>query len=310
MTSVSTKPPYGWTFLVARGRRRGYRSLLIPELLADSNEGGVLDQLAGGETGVEIAEVHGLTLGDVVLVSQTERLAANDLGARMGDPPTDQFGRPLEVLYGFVIRAGGISELDDTDLASARAEAMRTYRRFLADESGFQPEISKSFALRSTPGLTVSAAPPQLVDTGRSSESVAASSGLSSVSGRNLVLVVVLAIAASAAVWFLLLSGRGGPVTNVEIAELKSSAVDCTQPITVQGTITTDDSATITYHWESTLTTDSTPVSLEFASAATQTVETSIQPDASGTALTFTQTLVVDDPNSAESSHKYTLTCR
>jgi hypothetical protein len=310
VTTVPDSPPYGWTFLVARGRQQGYQPLLVPDFLAESNEYGVLDQATGGESGVAITPVHGLVAGDVVLVSRSERLGAGDIGWLSG-PATDQFGRPLELLYGFVLRGGSIGEVDDADLAAARAEAVATYRRFLAAESAFEREISRPFVLRSIPELVLSTTPAHLVDPGTETpEPVAVAARPSPIVSRNLVLVVVVAIAVSAAVWALLLRGRGGPVTEVDLVELESTAVDCTRPITVQARITTDDAATVTYHWESKLTTDSKPVTVEFASAATKVVETTVDPAATSGAFSFKETLVVEHPNSTESSHEYKLSCR
>jgi hypothetical protein len=310
VTTVPDSPPYGWTFLVARGRQQGYQALLVPDFLAESNEYGVLDQATGGESAVGITPIPGLAAGDVVLVYRSERLGDGDLGWLSG-PVTDQFGRPLELLYGFVLRGGGISEVDNADLATARAEAIATYRRFLAAESAFEREISRPFVLRSIPELVLSSAPAHLVDPGAGApEPVAVAASPSPIARRNLVLIVVVAIAVSAAVWALLLRG-GGPVTDVDLVELESTVVDCTQPITVQARITTDDAATVTYHWESKLTTDAKPVSVEFASAATRIVKTTVRPNsASGDEFSFTQALVVDDPNSVESSREYKLTCR
>jgi len=39
----------GWAFLVARGRRKGYRSVLVPDFLAESNEYGILGETVGGD---------------------------------------------------------------------------------------------------------------------------------------------------------------------------------------------------------------------------------------------------------------------
>lgn len=310
MTTVPDSPPYGWTFLVARGRQQGYQPLLVPDFLAESNEYGVLEQATGGESGVAITPIHGLAAGDVVLAYRSERLGSGDVGWLSG-PATDQFGRPLDLLYGFVLRGGGISEVDDADLATARAEAIATYRRFLAAESTFVRETSQPFAVRSIPELVLSTTPAHLADPGAAPpEPVAAAPSPSPIARRNLVLIAVAAIAVSAAVWALLLRG-GGPVTKVDLVELESTTVDCTQPITVQARLTTEAATTVNYHWESKLTTDSKPATLEFTSAATQTVRTTIQLDADeGEKVTFTQTLVVDDPNSVETNRKYTVTCQ
>lgn len=290
MSSVPSA--YGWPFLVARGRHSGYRPLLVPAFLAERGEDDLLDH-----AGVQLTVVNGASVGDVVLASRSEQLSQQD-AAWTGEPVTDEFGRPLELLYGFAVPAGGLDRLEDSDLDTARAHAFQTYQRFLVDESGFQREVSQPFVLRSTPatGHPVAEEAPAPSPGGR----------------RGLVAaVVVLALAVSATVWSLLLRGSGGPVTGVDIAELATAAVDCSQPVTIRATIRSKKQATVSYHWESTLAADSQPVSIDFASAASRQVETTVRVRAdSGAPVTFTQTLVVDDPNSAEDSRKFALTCR
>jgi hypothetical protein len=308
VTTVSARPAYGWTFLVARGRHEGYQPLLVPDFLAESNEYGVLGELTGGDS---IVRVRGLAGGDVALAQRNHRLTDADLGDSSGGPLTDEFGRPLELLYGFVVRAEGIGALEDADFAVARAEALRTYRRFLTDESGFELESSKPFALQSIPA-TAEPVPsaltsvPSLATTAEPAAVVARP-----IAARRIVLVALLVVVVSAAAWALLLRGRSGPVTDVEILGPSASTVDCDSPITVRATIKTNAKATVTYHWESTLSSESEPVAIDFPAAASKTVKTTVQPQASsGAPITFTQTLVVDDPNSTESSRDYKFTCR
>ena len=152
----------GWAFLIARGRREGYRSLLVPDFLARSNEIGVLGQTAGdaptdGSPRISAAVYHA---GKLTLAYRTQRLTTADLHAtppRADDsPPVDQFGRPLDLLYGFVCRDAEINQIDEADLDIARTEALRTYRRFLAAESDFTPETSTPFLLTS---LTIPSTP-------------------------------------------------------------------------------------------------------------------------------------------------------
>jgi hypothetical protein len=152
-------------------------------------------------------------------------------------------------------------------------------------------------ALTSVPSLATTAEPAAVV--------------ARPIAARRIVLVALLVVVVSAAAWALLLRGRGGPVTDVEILGPSASTVDCDSPITVRATIKTNAKATVTYHWESTLSSESEPVAIDFPAAASKTVKTTVQPQASsGAPITFTQTLVVDDPNSTESSRDYKFTCR
>jgi hypothetical protein len=355
VTAVSDRQAafHGWAFLVARGRRKGYRSLLVPDFLAESNEYGVLSQMTGADAPVggapTIARVHGLAAGDVVLTYQTQRLTYGDVGIssdhRPEEPLTDEFGRPLDLLYGFVCRAAGLSTVDDADFLTARAEAIRTYQRFLADESGFELETSKPFVLRSVPSPTEPVPSPVSSSSGDAqpaplaepaatptdepapmpahfaepapapahfAEPVPAGSATHSPAARRkAVLAGLLVVALSATVWLVVLRGRGGPVTEVDITGPGSSTVDCTSSITVEGTIRTKTEATVVYHWESTIAAGSTSGTLTFTQAAAQSVQTTLQLNgSSGDPIEFTATLVVDKPNSKKKSRDYTLTCK
>jgi hypothetical protein len=155
VVSAVSESPRGWSFLVARGRRKGYRTLLAPDFLVRGGAQELLsrasaaDSLDPGEMRtVEIDDPHGEPL---TVCFRTEQVAPADVGAaRDGDRPValDQHGRPLEMLYGVV----AASRLDRPPLAEhldrARGDALRSYGRFLADEDGFSVDSSRAFALR------------------------------------------------------------------------------------------------------------------------------------------------------------------
>src|SRR3954469_9087360 len=98
-----------WPFLVARGRHRGYRTILAPGflterrlhgLLSDSTSGEQMDASRAREVEVERPEVGALTL-----VYRTENMTEAELDGGRGDGlATDEHGRPLEMLYGIVCR--------------------------------------------------------------------------------------------------------------------------------------------------------------------------------------------------------------
>lgn len=141
-----------WAFLVARGRRKGYRSVLVPDFLAESDEYGILGETVGGDFPAagspRIESVSAPMTGAITLAYQTQRLTYADLDEdrlptnntalshATDDLITDEHGRPLDLLYGFVCRTPRIRETHEADLIAARAEALRAYRRFLADETG------------------------------------------------------------------------------------------------------------------------------------------------------------------------------
>jgi hypothetical protein len=330
---VSDRPAAfgGWAFLVARGRRKGYQSLLVPDFLAESNEYGVLGQTASGDFPAvgapRISRVSGLVAGDVTLAYQTQRLTYADLdspdslgGRRPDEPLTDEFGRPLDLLYGFVCRAAGISEVDDADFLAARAEALRTYQRFLADESGFELEKSRPFVLRSVPAPSPpepspapvplgDATPSPLPRTEPASMGVAAHLPQTRRRSRwNAVLVALLALAISTAVWTLVLRGNDGPVTKVTVDEPQSDTVDCTSPVLFRATVETNAKATVTYHWESNVGGNSAQAELVFAKPAEQSIEKTLQlTGSSGDEIKVT--LVIDSPNNKQAARNH-LTCK
>ena len=322
---------YGWAFLVARGRRKGYQSLLAPDFLVDSDEYGVLGQTVKGDFPAEnaprISSIAGLSAGDVTLAYRTQRLTPADLDGESADgqsrPPSDEFGRPLDLLYGFVCRAADISDVQEVDLMTAKAEALRTYLRFLADESGFAVETSRSFALRSI----VAPAPPQPVlgspPPGEALpspfpllEPAAAGTPVQlPPAHRNSRLAPLLAgalvVAASAIVWFVLLRGDGGPVTKVTINEPTSDTVDCSAPLVLRATITTESPTTITYRWESSRGDKSALTKLPIAKAGDQPIEFTVGlSGSSGNKIDLKQKLIIEKPNSMEAERHYLLTCR
>jgi hypothetical protein len=178
--------PRGWAFLVARGRRRGYQSILVPDFLAQSNEHGVLAESvhrqAPSSDAPRIEHLASPTAGPFAVVYRTQRLRYADLDQRPSpadyeaehhnpdDLVTDEHGRPLDLLYGFVSQVT-VREADEADLLAARDEALHVYRRFLTDETGFTLATSKPFLLRSRTGRpkpAIKAAPPPVAPPGMS----------------------------------------------------------------------------------------------------------------------------------------------
>jgi hypothetical protein len=141
----------GWAFLVARGRRQGYRTRLVPGVLKDLGMPGLVEDSAGaqGEPGIGTVVRHVATpRGQVAIVYRTHRIRPGDLAD--SGAAFDEHGRPLDVIYGFVCLAPVTHTPEDADLDSAYRQALESYRRFLADESGFVTETSLAFPLRST----------------------------------------------------------------------------------------------------------------------------------------------------------------
>jgi hypothetical protein len=141
----------GWAFLVARGRHRGYRSILVPDFLAESGEHSVLTEFLVGDVDSagppRILPLMAGRAGPITVVYRSHRMTPADLAdvASEGQPVTDQHGRPLDLLYGFVSRARGISRAREGDLATAKRQALDVYRDFLTDEAGFRAPTSHAY---------------------------------------------------------------------------------------------------------------------------------------------------------------------
>jgi len=147
----------GWAFLVARGRSRGYRSILVPDFLAESGEHSMLTEFLVGDVDSagppRILPLMAVRAGPITVVYRSHRMTPADLAdaasdASDGQPVTDQHGRPLDLLYGFVSRAPGISQAREGDLATAKRQALDVYRDFLSDEAGFRTPTSHAYPVQ------------------------------------------------------------------------------------------------------------------------------------------------------------------
>jgi len=146
-----------WPFLVARGRRVGYRVVLAPDFLVHNRQHHLLAEHVGagptGPGGRSVVEVPATGFGPLVVTYREEPAGAAELlPGSAPDTLRDRHGRPLELLYG-VVTAGPPEPVDDRDLAEARDAAIEAYRRFLADEEGADVQPS--------PGSTPVVLPPQ-----------------------------------------------------------------------------------------------------------------------------------------------------
>lgn len=139
----------GWPFLVAAGRRRDYSTLLAPDFLVADLDYGVLDEVVrpsderGPATVVQARTRAGRHL---TVAYATHLLTAADIGLQAD--PTDEHGRPLRLIYGFVCAAGRVATPAEADLRTAREVALAVYRRFLADEDDITITPGSAFALK------------------------------------------------------------------------------------------------------------------------------------------------------------------
>ncbi|MFG1879049.1 hypothetical protein ACGFIV_29815 [Sphaerisporangium sp. NPDC049003] len=146
----------GWPFLVARGRHRGYRTLLAPGFLIAEHGHGVLDDSVVPNSDQDRATVIEVETGRgrrLTVAHATHLVTSADI-AEPGAPPDprdprDQHSRPLQLIYGYVCLDAAAGEPDQEDLRFCRQASLGAYRRFLGDEEGFTVEASEDFPLRS-----------------------------------------------------------------------------------------------------------------------------------------------------------------
>lgn len=318
----------GWPFLVARGRRRGYRVLLVPDVLAEAGQAGVLaDGLRGDTVPGSPPRVETLSVPDVGRLScayRTERLGGRDpAGDRVVDstsPVLDEHGRPLEILYGIVCSTDDDLDPDADDLDLARHEALSAYGRFLADEAGFPGERSRAFPLRSRL-RPVRLPPPEFAtadgqhDSARRAvpaSSAQTRSGVRLPSGLVAAGVAVAAMMISVAV-ILALRSQEARVVDVRLRPPDDVVLECGREddLTVTGELTTDGPAEVSFHgedssdgWESPRQTTGTAAAGSHRVELTRPLLVLVGETRAGSL-----SLVVDEPNSIIGAVDYVVTC-
>jgi hypothetical protein len=263
----------GWSFLVARGRRLGHRTVLAPDFLTELNLEDVLSHASNGDGlaagTIRTTEIESPAVGPMTLSFRTELLTPADLGensTRAAARTTDEYGRRLEMLYGVVTRMPLAAPLNGEDMRAARLEAVRSYRRFLKDEDAFDVDASSAFATSAVPGpkrpALVSERPTRRAtdDRVRPDPSPAGMRQPHRRVTRSRALLIRLAVALAAlvvlTVWLLRPSA---PAVNVTIRDARvapqAGPVDCSEPVsfTLSARLTASRAATVRYHWESAL---------------------------------------------------------
>jgi hypothetical protein len=316
----STESVRGWHFLVARGRRKGYRALLAPDMLVERREVGLLVEGLSADAGSGAPRVETIPIAGIGTLScayRTERVDGSDLRDVVGGPMLDEHGRPLEILYGIACATPGTLDPHPADLDDARAAALETYRLFLADEGGFVVEQSTVSLLRSTvrPAPAVPAGSFAVPPLSRPRGPVLPPARRTGLAGRPLVAgvgggLLVLALAATA--WVVLLRPSSGSVTDVRL-DRPDGAVRCGPhvPVVFTASMSTDGQARVVYHWEDRYLGRRTGSSaLTFRNGGTKPVRTrsrfAVTP---GRPVTGRVLLVVDSPNHRTALASYTLTC-
>lgn len=139
-----------WPFLIARGRRSGYQTLVCPEPLAIDDAYGILEREIEPNpdrdtpSTLELRTTDGRTFTAVHL---SHVASAEDLGAA---DARDAHGRPLLLIFGLLWERALVLELSTADVDIAFQTALTAYRRFLADEDHYSLAVSRPFPTSST----------------------------------------------------------------------------------------------------------------------------------------------------------------
>jgi hypothetical protein len=315
---VVTSPAHstrGWPFLVARGRRRGYKTILAPDFLTERNLHGLLSQSSSGADlppdGSRSVVLEHRDVGAMTAWYRTEQVSPADLAGSAGavqEAATDEHGRPLEILYGVVAqeRVSGVVEHDDWSVA--RRAALRSYRRFLEREDDFGVDASAAFALHGVGGPKTTRPAAERPRHPLPARAAAAGPRRRS---RHLGMVVAAGALALAVAW-IARPGPGTPDVRIAAARLQPAEglVDCEAPraLRVTATFTTTGPGTVAFHWEG-----SGPAPrerrLEFAEAGAEDVTFAV-PEPLGAPRKGSLVLVLDTPEEQRLALPYDLGCR
>jgi hypothetical protein len=154
-----------WPFLIARGRVRDYRTVLLPDVLTGPGAASALaDALPIDEPGgtPRTTTVDDRRLGAHRITAQARVLLPDEVGDPVGPTPfvTDEHGRPLVYLFGLLSPANAPGEPGDRHLADARERALVAYRAFLSDEAAFTAARSAPIEVPAAAVCAPPVAPP------------------------------------------------------------------------------------------------------------------------------------------------------
>jgi hypothetical protein len=95
-----------WPFLIGRSRTEDHRLVVVPQFMTDEQLlRGLLTTAAGEPDEVEVREIQPTAQDPVTAVYRVREALAADYQLPGAGPLTDEFGRPILVTEGFVVRA-------------------------------------------------------------------------------------------------------------------------------------------------------------------------------------------------------------
>ena len=146
-----TWPAEAWPFLIGRSRTEDHRLVVVPQFMTDEQLlRGLLATAAGEPDEVEVEEIQPAGQDPVTAVYRVrEALAANYQLPGAG-PLTDEFGRPILLTEGFVVRAPA-GTLHNRDVLTALDRAHElvapAYQAFWRENGEFSRWAEGAFRL-------------------------------------------------------------------------------------------------------------------------------------------------------------------
>lgn len=149
-----------WPFLVARGRKVGQRTLLVPRFLSERNLSGLLrDAITGSLTQDGESRHAEAPLPGGGRIGLSYRIVQASPPGAEGVVLRDRSGRPIELAYGVVVTGGSGARarlsVADADLPGLRPMVLDVFARFLEDERGFPSAVSARVAVAELAAGTV-----------------------------------------------------------------------------------------------------------------------------------------------------------
>ena len=144
-------PAEAWPFLIGRSRTEDHRLVVVPRFMTDKHLlRGLLDTSAGEPVEVEVREIQAAGQDPVTVVYRVREALAPDYRLPGAGPLTDEFGRPILLTEGFLVRAPA-GTLDGwgvlTALDRAHELVVPAYQAFWRDNGEFSRWAEGAFRL-------------------------------------------------------------------------------------------------------------------------------------------------------------------
>jgi hypothetical protein len=140
-----------WPYAVSRGERSGYQAIMVPDFLAETGQGYVLEYASKGEASesdaVTVREVVGAAIEPLSMVYRVREARADRYGLAGGGALVDRAGRTIRIFEGLVLRlpaervASVRLTVEDLDTVAELTDP--AFRKLWAAEARIDAELSK-----------------------------------------------------------------------------------------------------------------------------------------------------------------------